>query len=245
MQNQSNVDGIFTRPEFLEEFAYRYKSGQHVILIGPTGRGKTTLLGQMLSVITVTDAVCKVLVSIQMGADKALMHLGKPVNRWPPSMLGMQLYDAEQEHKPLIRRYQPLPKKPEHFIAIRRQAASILRWAFAREGLILVLPDLQLISDPGMMGLGKEVDQLILTLRKKGSGLFMDAQAPRWIPRSSTDNTQHLLIWRNRDEDTVDRLRKIFGIDKALLLNLFREMDYHDCVWLDVTADQYFIVRSK
>jgi hypothetical protein len=96
-----------------------------------------------------------------------------------------------------------------------------------------------------MMNLGKEVDQLILTMRKRGSALFMDAQAPRWIPRSSTDNTQHLLIWRNRDEDTVDRLRKIAGLDKNMMLALLKEIEYHDCVWVDVTADEYFIVRAK
>jgi energy-coupling factor transporter ATP-binding protein EcfA2 len=241
--------GILTRAEFLDEFHYRYRAGQHVIGLGPTGRGKTTMFGQMLDKLfpnpkTKLPAATGGLLTIQLGADKALEHLGKPMDgEWPPKLptIGMM----QMDERPLVRRYQPEARKPEDFKAIRAQAARILYWLFGREDWTIFIPDLQVLTDPGMMGLGKEVDQLLLTLRKKGSGVFMDAQAPRWIPRSSTDQTSHLLIWRNRDESVIKRLKEISGLDLPFIMALLKHIDYHDCLWIDNVADEYYVVRSK
>jgi energy-coupling factor transporter ATP-binding protein EcfA2 len=242
--------GILHQEEFLDEFEYRYRPGQHVILLGPTGRGKTTLIGKMLSHGTMPKT--KGLITIQNGPDPALAHLGKPTKTWPPSIpVALLMYDE----KPLIRRYQALPKKPEHFPMVRRQSARILRWMFAREDWTLVMPDLQLLTDPGMLGLGKDVDQLIITLRKRRSSVWMDAQAPRWIPRSSNDQTSHILIWKVRDMATIRRLREIAGVDMDFIQELFAEFKVvqapdgtrksFDCLWIDVGADEYYIVRGK
>jgi energy-coupling factor transporter ATP-binding protein EcfA2 len=242
--------GILQRGEFLEEFEHRYRPGQHVILLGPTGRGKTTMIGQMLTAGTMpkTDG----LITVQNGPDPALAHLGKPTKSWPPTIpVPFLMYDE----KPLMRRYQALPRKPEHFGIVRRQTARILRWMFAREGWTLVLPDLQLVTDPGMMGLGKEVDQLIITLRKRRSSVWMDAQAPRWIPRSSNDQTSHILIWKYRDIATIRRLREVAGVDLDFINQLFGEFRVvtapdgtrksFDAIWIDVGSDEYYVVRHN
>lgn len=241
--NYEYASGDFKLQEFLEEFAYRNQPGQHTILFGSTGRGKTTLLGKMLGMpgMPKSDG----LIITQLGPDAALAHLGKPVRSWPPPLLDVMLLDYKDRGVPLIRRYQPLPKKPEDFIPIRRQNSKILRWMFGRHNFTLVIPDLQIVTDPGMMGLGKEVDQLIITMRKRGSGAFLDAQAPRWIPTSCKDNTQHLIVWPTRNEDTIKSLGRIIGVDWRIITSLFKSMHYHDALWIDVTADQFFIIREK
>jgi energy-coupling factor transporter ATP-binding protein EcfA2 len=243
--NYEGAEGEFTRDEFLEEFAFRNQPGQHTILFGSTGRGKTTLLGKMLAMpgMPKSDG----LITTQLGPDLALAHLGKPVKSWPPpsAILEAMILDHRDRGIPLMRRYQPLPRKPEDFVAIRRQTSRILRWMFGRKNFTLVVPDLQVVSDPKMMGLGGEIDQLVLTMRKRGSGGFFDAQAPRWIPTSCRDNTQHVLIWPTRNEDAIRTLGRIIGVDYRIITSLFKSMDYHSALWVDVTADEYFIVRSK
>lgn len=243
--NFEYADGDFTREDFLAEFAYRYKSGQHAILFGATGRGKSTLLGKMLAMpgMPKSDG----LITCQLGPDLAFAHLGKSVRSWPPPplVLDAMILDHRDRGVPLIRRYQPLPKKPEDFIAIRRQTSKILRWMFGRKTFTLVIPDLQVVTDPGMQGLGKEVDQLVITMRKRGSGLFMDAQAPRWIPTSCRDNVQHLVVWPTRNEDAIRQLGRIVGVDWRIIANLFKSMDYYDSLWVDITADEYFIIRKR
>ncbi len=239
------ADGDFKREEFLEEFAYRYQPGQHAILFGSTGRGKTTLLGKMLGMpgMPKSDG----LITTQLGPDLALAHLGKPVKSWPPpsAILEAMILDHRDRGVPLMRRYQPLPRKPEDFAAIRRQTSRILRWMFGSKNFTLAVPDLQVVSDPKMMGLGGEIDQLILTMRKRGSGAFMDAQAPRWIPTSARDNTSHVIIWPTRNEDAIKTLGRIIGIDWREVTALFKQMGFYDSLWVDVQADEFFIVRSR
>lgn len=246
--NYSELDGILTLDEFLAEFHYRFKPGQHTIFLGPPGRGKTTLAVQILSYkdMPKTEGL---LVSAN-GPDPVYQKMGlekefKTVDGWPSQFLPLELYDHQEKNtgRPFIRRYQPLPKKPEDFVRIRQQNSKILRWFFAKKNWSLYLPDMQLITDPGMMNLGKEVDQLVLTARKRETSIFMDAQAARWLPHSSTDCVQHLFIWRNRDEDSVDRLRKIAGLDKKIMLGTLKQINYHDALWIDVIADEYFILR--
>ena len=230
--------GILTRPEFLAEFDYRYEPGQHVVGIGPTGRGKTTLFGQMLPSCKTSGTIISCL-----GFDEALAGLGKPYQRnyWPPRTLKLQMYDEI----PYVRRFQGLPKSPDDFGRIRRVNFQILRWMFARSDWTVFFPDLQLITDPRLMNLGKEVEQLLLTLRKARSSVWMDAQAPRWIPRAATDQVSHLLIWKNRDDATVKRLREIAGLDIDLMLEMFRRMTWHDSLWVDVRREEYYIVLAK
>ncbi len=243
--NYEGAEGDFTRDEFLAEFAYRYKAGQHAVWFGSTGRGKTTLLGKTLAMpgMPKSDG----LITIQLGPDAALAHLGKPVKSWPPPSLVLDAMRMDHRDRgvPLVRRYQPLPKKPSDFITIRRQASRILLWMFGQKNFTIVIPDLQVVTDPGMMGLGKEVDQLIITIRKRGGAAFLDAHAPRWIPSSCKDNVQHLVVWPTRNEDAIKSLGRLIGVDWRIISNLFRSMHYHDALWVDVTADEFFIVRRK
>lgn len=234
------LTGVLSQSDFLDEFAYRFKPGNHVVLFGPTGRGKTTIGGKMLSRVVPNFTG---LLTIQLGPDPALDHLGKPMNSWPPRMpVDLLTYDRKG---PLIRRYQPMPKKPEHFIGIRRMARNILLWMFSRDDWAIFIPDLQVVSDPGMMGLGKEVDQLLLTLRKHRSSVFMDAQAPRWIPSSAKDQVAHLLVWRNRSEDVVRNLAKIMGLPFDFVMAQMHKLPFHGFLWVDSVRDEYFIVEEK
>jgi hypothetical protein len=230
--------GILQRPEFIEEFDYRYLPGQHVVAIGPTGRGKTTLFSQMLPSAKTSGTIISTL-----GYDKVLAGFGKryTADHWPPRFLKIRMYDEI----PYIRRYEGEPRSPMDFACIRNVNRQMLYWMFARSDWTIYFPDLQVVTDPRMMGLGKEVEQLLLTLRKRGSSVWMDAQAPRWIPRAASDQTSHLLIWKTRDEGIWPRLREIAGLDINLLKELFNQMEYHDAIWVDVIHDDYYIVLAK
>ena len=229
--------GVLTRAEFVDEFAYRYEPGQHLIALGPTGRGKTTLIGQILPHCKTSGTVISCL-----GEDPALAHLGKSISYWPPKRPEWMIrYDEPT----IVRRFQDIPRKPEDFSRIRRTNFTILRWMFARPDWTLFYPDLQIITDPRMMNLGKEVEQLILTLRKAGSSVWMDAQAPRWIPSAAKDQVQHLLLWRNRNKTVMKSLSDIAGLDVDVVDGMFRDMQWHEAIWVDIRADEYFLVLAS
>lgn len=233
-----NEYGILTRQEFLQLFWHYQSAGEHVVILGPTGRGKTTLAGQML-VRPPTDGV---LIPTIGKPDPALQHLGKTADEWPPRMpLKLLMHD----NLPFIRRFENRPRQPKDFIRARGVYSGLLRWMFARPGWTIYLPDLQIISDPKMMGLGKDVEQLLLTLRKEGSNVWMDAQAPRWIPSAANDQTSHVLMFKNRDRRTRQRLQEIANIDMDLFDALMNDIGRFDFVWVDSLRDEIFHVTGR
>lgn len=146
------------------------------------------------------------------------------------------------DNLPFIRRFENTPKQPKDFPKIKTMYAGLLRWMFARPGWTIYIPDLQIISDPKMMGLGKEIEQLLLTLRKEASCVYMDAQAPRWIPSAANDQTSHVLIWKNRDKRVRQRLSEIANIDLDLFDALMNDIGRFDFIWIDSIADEVFHV---
>jgi energy-coupling factor transporter ATP-binding protein EcfA2 len=238
IQNQTTEYGILTRSEFLELFWLRQEPGQHVVCLGPTGRGKTTLMGQLL----VKPPTAGVLIPTLGRPDPALQHLGESATEWPPRMpLRLLMHD----NVPFIRRFENRPKQPKDFVRVRALYSNLLRWMFARPGWTIYIPDLQIISDPKMMNLGKEVEQLLLTLRKEASCVFMDAQAPRWIPSAANDQTSHVLIWKNRDRRTRQRLQEIANIDTDLFDALMNDIGRFDFVWVDSLRDEIYHVTGS
>lgn len=218
-------------------FWARQEPGQHVVCLGPTGRGKTTLVGKLLA-HPPTDGV---LIPTIGRPDPALQHLGEPATEWPPRMpLRLLMYD----NLPFIRRFEHRPKQPRDFQRIRINYSRLLHWMFARPGWTIFLPDLQVVSDPKMMNLGKPIEQLLLTLRKEKSSVFMDAQAPRWIPSAANDQTSHVLIWKNRDRRVRQRLAEIASLDMDLFDYLMNEIARFDFVWIDSIMDEVYHVEN-
>jgi hypothetical protein len=230
--------GILTRSEFLDLFWSRQEAGQHLACLGPTGRGKTTLMGQLL-VKPPTDGV---LIPTLGRPDPALQHLGEPATEWPPRMpLRLLMHD----NIPFVRRFEHRPRKPSDFGRVRNNYANLLQWMFARPGWTIYLPDLQVISDPRMMNLGKQIEQLLLTLRKEKSSVYMDAQAPRWIPSAANDQTSHVLIWKNRDKRVRQRLAEIANIDMDLFDWLMDDIERFDFVWVDSITEEIYHVTGR
>lgn len=230
--------GILTRSEFLHLYWSRQEAGQHVVCLGPTGRGKTTLVGQMLT-HPATDGV---LIPTIGRPDPALQHLGVPATEWPPRFpLKLMMHN----NTPFIRRFENRPKQPSDFVKVQRIVGNLLQWMFARPGWTIFLPDLQIVSDPRMMNLGKQVEQLLLTLRKEKSTVIMDAQAPRWIPSAANDQTSHVMIWKNRDRRVRQRLHEIASIDMGLFEALMNEIGRYDFVWVDSLRDEIYHVTGN
>lgn len=228
--------GIITRDEFFKLFWSRQEPGQHLVALGPTGRGKGTTFGTLLT----RPPTPGVLIPTIGRPDPALQHLGEVAKEWPPRMpLKLLMHD----NVPFIRRFENTPRQPKDFPKVKNIYAGLLRWMFARPGWTIYIPDLQIISDPKLMNLGKEIEQLLLTLRKEGSNVYMDGQAPRWIPSAANDQTSHALIWKNNDKRVRQRLSEIAHMDIDLFTALMNEIARFDFIWIDNITDDVFHVQ--
>lgn len=232
--------GIMTRSEAVEEFQYRHQPGEHVLFLGPTGRGKTTLAASLLAQPATDDAL---IVGVK-GKDPALARLGKPVKTWPRQQRWKPPF-SKKEDPPRIYRYEASFRKESDLVQVRDIVSRTFTWLWAQHDWTIYVPDLQVVSDPKMMGLGKQLEALLLTARSRGTSIWMDAQAPRWIPSAANDQTSHLLIFKNRDRRTVQRLREIAGLDMNIIEDVMDDMAYHAALWIDVIRDEYYHILEK
>jgi hypothetical protein len=226
------------RDEFLEEFHGRQEPGQHTIFVGPTGRGKSTLMCDCLLMGPPTRHVG---ILTPKGHDRAFEPLNAwKVRTWPGSV--KRAIDKFEQPTPWTWQLSSSPKAgpgPLHDLYL-----NPLIFARGEPDWTWVVPDLQAMTDARFANLGKELEWNVLTLRAAGSSIWMDAQAPRWIPRASADQVSNVVIFKNSDLGTVDRLRETVSLPMSQILPLMSDLraDGHDFLWFDSWRDDLFFV---
>lgn len=243
---------MLTREEFLREVARRHRPGDHITLIGPTGRGKSVLTGQLVPLLVRHTDVA---ILAPKGRDPALAGLGHPTRTWPPrrswwegvAILGGLKEDRHRE-RPKIWRVEVPIRKVEDFTRLAALYGRILADALARpeqgrRATVIVLDDSRFLAD--QMKLSKLIVANMMIGRSKRTTMINNFQAPRWVPRECLDQASHVLIWRNRDSDVGKRLAEISGdIDPKAVEAAIRSLDYHDCLWVDGRTDEVHIVGA-
>ena len=122
---------VIPRRRFVEEFGEEYKPGQHVTFLGPSGRGKTMLAGQLLlSVRSHNEDIRGVVLHGKIkGRDLTIERLAKTsgfpiVAHWPPRGF-RQRY--------LVRKHQGAILRPlEHPAASVKEENGILHDEYQR-----------------------------------------------------------------------------------------------------------------
>lgn len=88
MPSQTRVQTV-PRKEFVRDFGRNYADGHHLTAMGPTGRGKTTLCKQLLTVVISPDRKALVLHGKIKGRDPVIGQMAEDCNlrivsRYPP-----------------------------------------------------------------------------------------------------------------------------------------------------------------
>lgn len=215
-------------PAFLRWFGRNWYAGEHVILLGPAGRGKTYLAARILPLRRYVVAI-----DIKGGKDPSLSldRLDGFVNTstWP--------HPKERklvQQGPLRLRLAPPNDRPEQLPAMRATVRSCLTDVYVRGGWSVYLDECRVVVDPRAgMGLGREVENLILVKRFEGVSVITASQAPRWIPHAAYDQSVHAFFWRNRDREVVKRLAEISGgFDRREIETAVAGLGFHEVLYV-------------
>lgn len=236
---ETHVETI-TRTDFIEEFTDRMEPGQHSLFVGPTGRGKSTLMRDLLEA---QGSFENIGILTPKGPDKAFDGMGKKVKTWPGGVR-LAWHKWAKEYPPYI--WQQVGSPQAGYAPLHGDFAPTLQWARGRPGWLWVIPDLQAISDRKFANLGGDVEWLTLTLRSAGSSLWMDAQRPAWIPRAAEDQVTNIVLFKNPDLATVERLREVISLPMQEIVPLMGDMEHHDFLWRDnIKDDTFFVLGEK
>ncbi len=222
---------VVPRKKFVKDFAHAYGAGQHVTFIGPSGRGKTMLAGQLLVAVTRAHKKLSVLLlhGKIKGRDLTIVKLSKAgnfpiIDHYPPGLYSKYVRYRNRRGWTL----RPLRKPGESSAAENKLLHDEYKRAIHRaynasekRPIILVVDeahqthnDLKLRADcEGPLMRGRPV-----------CAVWSLIQRGRYVSYMCYDQAEHVFIFFDPDEDNRRRYSEIGGIDPLYVRELASQL---------------------
>ena len=205
--------------EFLER--WQWKQGEHVLVIGRTGQGKTTLISKIIE-----------------RRQHAVMFATKVHD----PVLKKQFPDFHvyrEWNKPRHDKIMLWPKAGEDLQSIRESQAAVFQDAlnsvFYDRGWCLVVDEAHWMSTE--LGLGQELAMFQHQARSSGISVVTGVQRPAFIPVITYGSTSHAFMGRINEPSDARRLTALGGVDAKELSQHLLTLPKHEWVYVDNTGN--------
>lgn len=221
---------LFDRRRFLAD-VWKYKAGEHVSFIGPTGAGKTYLMLPLLA-RSVSEELPGFL-TVMKPRDVTVTKFLEKHDSWrrittfppPPSVKAKpdgyvvwphHTHDPEADearHEEIFRKLHRVRYVKGDCIIADDEAVSLVREMNMK-------PDLLRIWTKG---------------RSNGAGLWAATQRPAMVPLEMYDMASHLFLAYDPDKRNQERFSEIGGLDPDLIVSVVQRLPkYH---WLYIRRE--------
>lgn len=217
--------------EFVPWFREAWEPGQHLSVIAPTGAGKTTFVGGLL------DLRRYVLALDPKGGDSTLAGLGFPrLASWPGTRRMDQIVQQnDEDNRPSRFLVGPRVQVRNDLRKLREATRAAMAGAFDMGGWTLYADELQILTDPRMMNLRAQADEILIAARDKRISFVSSYQAPSWVTPHAAKMSTWCAVSYTRDTDVVNRLAEVLGRPKPEIRGAIQGLDPFS--WLIVGRD--------
>lgn len=218
------------RSEWLDGY-FDYNPGEHVVIIEPTGGGKTTLAYQMLSVVMQRHPELSVVSFMPKPSDPSTAQWAKALNlretpTWPPRR---KLFDS----KPAGHVLWPKHRMDLDPAGRREEVGKVLRTGldaqYKRGSSVSLVDDAH--SAATYMKLNDYIEEQLVNGRAGGAAIWLPLQKPSGtinaggITSYAYSSPTHLLFGKDTDERNLKRLSEIGGgIDPRRIEAIVRDL---------------------
>lgn len=203
---------LIDRKHFIERH-WRYRAGEHVSFIGPTGSGKTYLMLPLLAK-SVSEELPGFL-TVMKPRDKTVGDFLKAHEGWkriltypPPPSIGKKPvgYVVWPHHT-----NNPVADEERH-----KQIFSDLHRDRYVKGDCIICDD-EAVSLVREMKLGPDLIRIWTKGRSIGAGEWAATQRPAMVPLEMYDMAEHLFLAYDPDKRNRDRFAEIGGVDPEVI----------------------------
>lgn len=218
-------------PQFLQRLGSgpdRWRQGEHVALVGPTGTGKTTLALSLLCIRTWVAIIATK--PRDRTLDRLTRHGWKRTATWPT--------EATENRVIVWPKFRTPADLPNQRAVIR----SLIYGAFRSGSWCLFADDVQYLTKK--LGLGPDLETLWLQARALNVSVVAATQRPRHVPLEMWTQSTHFFIWHCSDDDDLRRIAGIGGIDVKRIRATIRALPTHDVLYLNARTGTACITRA-
>jgi len=229
------VHGIerFSRENFLAT-RWRYKPGEHVTILGPTGTGKTWLAYQLLE-HTATPQLPAVVI-VMKPRDATAKAWSKKLDHprtatWPPSEFAKIWRAKNPSGYTLWPKHTFDPQRDDyaHYVVFRKAILDCYKTGHK----IIFADELYSLSDE--LGLDRELITVWTKGRSMDCGLWGATQKPSHVPLWAYSQAEHIFLHRDPDKRNQDRYGDIGGVDPRIVRDITNSLERHQ--WLYIRRD--------
>ncbi len=212
-----------TPEQFTEEFRHLWKQGEHLSAIAPTGSGKTTFVLMILRLRRYVLAL-----DIK-GGDETLAALRYPrLSEWPGIKKMRRMVEKnDSEGKPSRYIVGPVAQTRKDLPALKRAISEAMDDAYDMGGWTTYADELQILTDPRMMGLAAPSARNLVAARSKRITFVSAFQGPRWVISEAIGQPTWIAASYTRDTDTVNRMAEVLGRPRAEVRGVMKAIPEH------------------
>lgn len=212
---------------FLAQFSW--KQGEHLTLVGPTGRGKTTLAQELLR------RRGYVIVFVTKKKDKIL-------SQFKPSGY-QQVTKADDIHPKVAKKY--LLKPPfsgkESIPSQRKEFEQALHMGFKQGNWTIYMDEARYVCDN--LGLARDCEVNWLQGRALGLTMVVGTQRPVRIPLEAYSQATHLFFFQEKDDRNLKTIGGLGGVDNKLIRENVSVLDFHEVLYLNSATGKMIITK--
>lgn len=200
-----------------------FEQGEHVGMIGPTGRGKSTLAFHLIKrrpYVIVLDA---------KGGDATLQASGfEVVHEWPIP----DLAERVRKGQPIRVMLRPSSHGRTRLDEAHDLFGRCIEDALRQTNWTIYIDELRLTSEGRTIDLAPEIEVGYMTGRGRKVSFISASQAPRWVPIASHEQSVHQFHWRLHDRYAWNRQAEISGIGRDRFDELTSGMGRHEVLYV-------------